>query len=103
MKRPIASASRLTGSAGGLPGFLTTGFGLGHGEDSGVGSGVVVEELELLLFPRKPTNRAARLKKDLGRAPASAGTGWAGRGTAAAAVSLVGSAAGGMGDGCGGG
>ena len=65
----MAAASFLTGSMGGLPRFRV-GAGLGHGEDSGVGSGVVEDEVELLLSPpRKPTNCAARWRNDLGRAP----------------------------------
>ena len=52
----MAAASFLTGSMGGLPRFRV-GAGLGHGDDSGVGSGVVEDEVELLLSPpRKPTN-----------------------------------------------
>ena len=48
VKRPMASASFLTGSTGGLPRFLTEGAGVGHGDEGGLGSGVVVEDVELL-------------------------------------------------------
>ena len=65
----MASASFLTGSMGGLPRFQV-GAGLGHGDDSDVGSGVVEAEVELLLLPpRKPMNCAARLRNVLGCAP----------------------------------
>ena len=73
--RPIASASLLTGSTGGLPGFRTKGFGLGHGEESGVGSEEVALEVELLLSCwRKPTNWAALSRKVLGRSNFPAGS-----------------------------
>ena len=48
VKRPMATASFLTGSTGGLPRFLIAGAGLGHGEEGGLGSGVVAEDVELL-------------------------------------------------------
>ena len=48
VNRPMATASFLTGSTGGLPRFLIAGAGLGHGEEGGLGSGVVAEDVELL-------------------------------------------------------
>ena len=48
VKRPMVTVSFLTGSTGGLPRFLIAGAGLGHGDERGVGSGVVEEEVELL-------------------------------------------------------
>ena len=48
VNRSIAAASFLTGSTGGLPRFLIAGAGAGHGDEGGLGSGVVVEDVELL-------------------------------------------------------
>ena len=75
VKRPKATASFLTGSAGGLPRFLTEGAGVGHGDEGGLGSGVVVDDVELLSgWPLKPMNWAALLKKVFGLVPVGIGS-----------------------------
>ena len=75
VNRSIAAASFLTGLMGGLPRFLIAGDGAGHGDEGGLGSGVVVEDVELLSgWPLKPMNWAALLKKVFGLAPVGIGS-----------------------------